>query len=83
MYIDKSKKNTTEKDIAIPQEKEKNHVMCICIPQKYIQGKISETSVNKPHLEKGKLIFILSIAIVKHEHAYIIFYTHITAFNIS
>lgn len=31
-------------------------------------------------LGKGELIFILSIAILKHEHAYVLFYIHITVF---
>lgn len=54
--------------------------MCIGIPQKYIQGKIPETSVNQATLRKRKADFILSTAILKHEHAYVIFYAHITVF---
>lgn len=57
--------------------------MCLCIPQKYIQGKLPETSVNQATLRKRKLIFILSTAILEHEHAYVIVYAHITVFNVS
>lgn len=57
--------------------------MCLCIPQKYIQGELPEVSVNQATLRKKKLIFILSTAILKHEHAYVMFYAHITVFNVS
>lgn len=79
MYIDKSKEKYNWKRQLSPKRK-KNYVMCIGIPQKYIQGKIPETSVNQATLRKRKADFILSTAILKHEHAYVIFYAHITVF---
>lgn len=56
MYIDKGKEKQPKKTKLLPKRK-KNYVMCICIPQKYIQGKLPETSVNQATLRKRKAEF--------------------------
>lgn len=54
MYIDRGKAKQLKK---ISPKRKKNYVMCICIPQKYIQGKLPETSVNQATLRKRKADF--------------------------